>query len=133
MLEIINYMIFEKSNGTVSKDDDTGKIYRGMPIGKENGKVVYSSARDIGNIAAGYVAGYNNLSWISTRVGFDGYQSWNDKKISFEGKSFVNAQFLGWTRGVANLTHQPVRLIRNMILINIISTGFAPTRFMFVY
>lgn len=44
---------FKVTNGTNTKVADID-IYRGMPIFKDiNGIVIYSSARDIGNIMAG--------------------------------------------------------------------------------
>ena len=48
--------------------------YRGMPIWKEGGKQVFSSARDIGNYVAGYYAAANGFSWSISRLAFDSYQ-----------------------------------------------------------
>lgn len=67
--------------------------YRGMPIWKEGGKQVFSSARDIGNYVAGYYAAANGFSWSMSRLVFDSYQGGK------EGVSTVNAQLLGWSRG----------------------------------
>ena len=83
----------------VSGDD----IYRGMPFGiNSEGKQVYTSARDIGNIVAGYVAGYNGLTWAGARLGFDGYQSITNGKLSIEGPSTQNAQMVGFKLGERN-------------------------------
>lgn len=83
--------------------NNTG-IYRGMPLGRsEDGQQIYTSARDIGNIAAGYIAGINGLSWTVARLGFDGYQSFSDKKISFEGISTSNAQWVGYNMAIKQL------------------------------
>ena len=83
----------------VSGDD----IYRGMPFGiNSEGKQVYTSARDIGNIVAGYVAGYNGLTWTGARLGFDGYQSITNGKLSIEGPSTQNAQMVGFKLGERN-------------------------------
>ena len=65
-----------------------------MPIGKTQGGMrIYSSARDIGNIAAGYVAAVNGLTWELARVGFDIYQG------GVEGISTQNAEYYGWKYG----------------------------------
>lgn len=81
------------------------EIYRGMPISEtQDGQPVYASARDVGNIAAGYVARHNGLSWILTRIGCDLYQSYvtsrNNHKftIDLEGPSTTLAQFYGWIK-----------------------------------
>ena len=92
---------FKVTNGTPSKI--TGiDIYRGMPMGKsESGKIIYTSARDIGNMVAGYVATAHGLSWIDIRLGFDLYQIYSTLretgKITFEteGTSSQNAQIYG--------------------------------------
>ena len=58
-----------KTNGT----GDTGNtIYhnRGMKM-TADGKTYIASARDIGNFAAGYIAGKNGMSWRLARLGFD--------------------------------------------------------------
>ena len=69
---------------------------------------IVTSARDIGNIAAGYVAGINGMPWGATRIAFDVYQG------GMEGKSTRNAEYYGWRLGnynttssqkISNLTH----------------------------
>ena len=93
---------FKATNGTDSSIPDIDS-YRGMPVGEENGKLIYSSARDIGNIMAGYVAGSKGLPWGFVRIGFDSYQIWSYIKHGHfphrEGSSSTNAQKLGWLRG----------------------------------
>ncbi len=74
-------------------------IYRGMPIGSKNGIPVYASARDVGNIAAGIVAGAHGMSWLTARLGFDLYQSWSVRYLSVEGFSTQYAQLYGWRIG----------------------------------
>ena len=70
-------------------------MYRGMPIGiNAKGQTIYTSARDIGNITAGYVAGRNNLPYHTARLGFDAYQG------SIEGISTRAAEYDGWVLGV---------------------------------
>lgn len=83
---------FKVTNGTPGKKDLD--IYRGMPIGQtKEGMTIYTSARDIGNIAAGYVAAVNGLTWGVARLGFDLYQK------GIEGASTQNAQYYGWRYG----------------------------------
>ena len=89
---------FKKTNGT-SKEIKGIDIYRGMPIGFVNGQRLYSSARDIGNIAAGYIAAVNGLSWGLARIGFDGYQSISNERFETEGISTRNAEYYGWVMG----------------------------------
>ena len=65
-----------------------------MPIGiSDDGTTIISSARDIGNIVAGYIVGYNEIPWAFARLAFDLYQG------SSEGISTQNAEFLGWKNG----------------------------------
>ena len=68
-------------------------VYRGMIIGGT--KVpLYSSARDIGNMAAGIVAAKNGIPWIAARAAFDAYQSRSGLQV--EGLSTRNAEHYGW-------------------------------------
>lgn len=71
---------FKATNGTnqrmYKKEVD---FYRGMSIGSKEGKRVYTSARDIGNMTAGYVAGANGMPWGASRVAFDALQSYQDR------------------------------------------------------
>lgn len=95
------YYDFKKSNGTKTTSDDGGDMYRGMPVPINNGSDLptYSSARDIGNMVAGYVAGYNGLPWFLTRAAFDGLQSAQEHKPATEGASSQNAQRFGYNWG----------------------------------
>ena len=85
---------FKITNGGNKKIDGI-PIYRGMIIG---GKAIplYTSARDIGNIAAGIVAAKNGISWSAARIAFDAYQSRNGLKV--EGISTRNAEYYGWSQ-----------------------------------
>ena len=94
---------FKKTNGTEKAIDDID-IYRGMPVGiDESGTTIYTSARDVGNIMAGYVAGNASIPWPFVRLACDMYQMYSDIKSgvtpSIEGKSTRNAQRLGWQKG----------------------------------
>ena len=102
---------FKVSNGIEGRTDFNP--YRGMLLG---GAIV--SARDVGNIAAGYVAGLNGVPYIGMRLMFNAYQSftdtvkYNEKQIernpinvnpvyilSIESKSSRLPQRAGWYAG----------------------------------
>ena len=77
-------------------------------IGKTaSGKTIYTSARDIGNMAAGIVAARNGIPWNSARLAF--YQSRHGFRI--EGLSTRNAEYYGWsqmyshTSGITEAAH----------------------------
>ena len=74
--------------------------HRGMQLGiDENGNKIFGSARDVGNYAAGYVAGKSGLYWIEARLGFDAYQSFKSRRFCSEGAATQAAQRLGFTAG----------------------------------
>ena len=102
---------FKVSNGIEGRTDF--KPYRGMLLG---GAIV--SARDVGNIAAGYVAGVNGIPYLGMRIMFDAYQSFTNTlknnadqiernpvnfnptyKISIESESSRLPQRAGWYAG----------------------------------
>ncbi|MEZ4755485.1 MAG: RHS repeat-associated core domain-containing protein [Flavobacteriales bacterium] len=81
-------------------------IARGMPFdaGKSfaaDGTRVqtFASARDIGNYAAGYVAGFNGIDWPSARGAFDSLESLQKFRIAFEAKPTVQSELRGFTHG----------------------------------
>jgi RHS repeat-associated protein len=77
---------------------------RGMAI-SINGNDYIASARDIGNYAAGYIAGHNGLSWTEARLGFDALETRQHHFLpSIEGKPSRYAQFKGYTSGLKNLS-----------------------------
>ena len=112
---LLSYMIkarpegpydFKRTDGTNSvKYTTVDEFYRGMPIGEINGLPIWASARDIGNIAAGLVAGINGFSWDASRLAFDCLESikdYNDTGIigfSKESSSTQYAQRLGFMIG----------------------------------
>ncbi len=102
-----NIWDFKVTNGTSKSPIPGIDIYRGMPI-TFGGDTFYASARDVGNIAAGYVGGINGLSWESLRFGCDSYQTLQSslKKGTFsrdyEKASTTSAQRVGWERGNLN-------------------------------
>ncbi len=80
---------FKETNGTETQKGFNH--YRGMPIStSENGTVTYASARDVGNMAAGYIAAQNGISWGAARWAFDLYQG------RPEGRSTVSAELYGY-------------------------------------
>lgn len=87
---------FKVTNGTNHPIRDID-IYRGMPVGVNGkGQTIDTSSGDIGNIAAGYVAGVNGMTWEAARVAFDSYQ------VGMEGSSTRNAERYGWQLGYNN-------------------------------
>ncbi|MCR5316654.1 MAG: hypothetical protein K6E22_00360 [Treponema sp.] len=75
--------------------------HRGMQLEVDkNGNKIFGSARDVGNYAAGYVAGQNALVWVEARLGFDAYQSRKSRKICSEGPATQAAQWLGYISGL---------------------------------
>lgn len=93
---------FKKTNFEWKAADSNYDHYRGMPI-HIGGKQYIASGRDIGNYVAGFVAGYNGLSYLKARLGFDIYQSIKNLQQqqlpSIEGEGTRQAQFLGWLYG----------------------------------
>jgi hypothetical protein len=107
---------FKTTNGT---DQPIAGIdeYRGMPIGgnKRTGVVTYSSARDIGNIAAGYIAGANGMSWGAAKVAFDAYQSKVSGIPTIEGISTRNAEWYGWRTSSNIVNNTPTQKANNLL------------------
>jgi hypothetical protein len=105
---------FKRTNGTQEvMYNSTETINRGMPIGESvSGLTVFASARDIGNMAAGLVAGNNGLPWSLIRLGCDAYQSYQtsmkEKSVVFEreGRTTQEAQRLGWLRSIQGTNSQ---------------------------
>ncbi len=89
---------FKRTNGT-SDATEALDVYRGMPFKMGKGSDYYiGSARDIGNIGAGYVAAANGLPYLISRIGFDMYQFKSNFQI--EGISTINAEQFGYHWGV---------------------------------
>ena len=63
---------------------------------------INASARDIGNMAAGYVAAKNGISWKAARKVFDWYQGGR------EGITTVNAELYGYAVLGYNTTAQKI-------------------------
>ena len=83
-----------------------------MPIGStKNGQTIYTSAKDIGNIAAGYVAGIHAIPWSLVRKEFDKLQSIQDNRPSIELPSSQNAQYFGYQLGIRDLLIAPFSIL----------------------
>ena len=115
---------FKITNGTNNIIDNID-FYRGMPSGKSsNGQALISSARDIGNIAAGIVAAKHGISWIAARCAFDAYQSKSVGHIEREGMSTRNAQYYGWSMMHSHSsTYSEIKNLR-ISLVNFINKFF---------
>ena len=86
-----DFKVTNGENKIISKDDIYK--YRGMSIGKTVfGQTIYTSARDVGNIAAGIVAAKNGIPWPAARIAFDAYQGGR------ESISTQNAEYYGWSQ-----------------------------------
>lgn len=75
-----------------------------MPIGKTSGgKTIFASGRDVGNIAAGKVAGMRGISLNATLAVTDLYEIYTclreHKPIKLEGPSTKSAQIYGHPLG----------------------------------
>jgi len=82
-------------------------MYRAMPIDgitglkrSENELPTIATARDIGNVAAGFVAGDNGLNWQQARLGFDLLQSYQRRTIEVEIPTTQFAERLGHNLGL---------------------------------
>ena len=101
-----------KDRGIGEGDNEQIYRHRGMPLGvDENGNKIFGTARDVGNYAAGYIAGKNALSWREARFGFDALQSAMDSirnrsiTISTEGPESQAAQYKGFIDEKANFNN----------------------------
>ena len=88
-----------KNNGYVYGMDITKHHYRAMPINAFDGNSTkIATARDIGNYAAGFIAGSNGLTWDKTRAMFNRVQG---NLITSQQEPMVSteAQFMGFIHG----------------------------------
>lgn len=106
---------FKKTNGTKNTIyTEKYEFYRGMPINLRHPEgPVYASARDIGNMLAGLVAGYNQIPWIASKAAFNALetrQNIKDKPDEYfilefwhteEGLTTRYAEKLGYNLGSA--------------------------------
>ncbi len=106
---------FKRTNGSEKVIYDDKKdhrqminFYRGMPLnlkGPDETLPVYASARDVGNIAAGFMAGSRDIPWLAARFAFDKLQTNQDKEAGkdiiwfFECATTKYAERLGYRIG----------------------------------
>jgi RHS repeat-associated protein len=104
---------FKRAGSTIGGENDNPTYYyRGMPIRTENGKKIYSSARDIGNYTAGYIAGHLQIRWDWARKQFDKLESQQKGYPTVEGYSTQNAQYKGWSDGLKSSYDNPRKTLR---------------------
>lgn len=89
------YYDFKRRGESENKQKATDVQYysRGMSI-VIDGKKRIASARDIGNYAAGYIAGKNGISWLLARIAFDIYQGGKEPNVT------KSAEILGHSAGI---------------------------------
>ncbi len=97
-----------KTDGVEERSAGTSKkqyMYRGMsvegtPFGVQDGSITtIASARDIGNVAAGYLAGLTGFGWGTCRMALDALESFQKGKFSTEIGASQDAQKIGYTLG----------------------------------
>ena len=95
----------------IPKEERAAYTYRGVLFSVDTGDkadnvAVVASARDVGNFAAGYIAGNNGLTWGTGRLGFDALQSWQQGGLATEGQTTQQAQKVGHTLGHKNYNNR---------------------------
>jgi len=100
----------------VARSDQAAYTYRGGTVdgvaglSGGGGLPTIASARDIGNIGAGFVAGSNGMSWSDARLGFDGLQSKQQGQWATEGQTTQLAERVGYVIGVNTFhTDHPIK------------------------
>ena len=84
-----------KDEGLSDRDPGSSRLQhrtRGSVL--KGGKI--ASARDVGNMAAGFVARSRGLSWGVARLGFDGYERLSKFTFKPESVTTQKAQRVGW-------------------------------------
>lgn len=85
---------FKVTNGSKSAPSSPFAHYRGMPLRQTmNGKPIYASARDVGNIVAGYYAAAYGITWDEARISFDHYNGCPEPHVT------QGAQLFGYRLG----------------------------------
>lgn len=82
-------------------------------FGDQDGTVTtFASARDFGNVAAGFVAGNRGLSWGEARLGFDALESVQRLDIASEGQPTQRAERTGYNTGLKFYGQRQIDLLR---------------------
>ena len=105
---------FKTTNGNRRVvSDDVLYVYRGMPVLKStDGVLFYGSARDVGNIVAGYYAAAYGITWDEAREAFDALDPHGpESKVSVYGQQF------GYKMGLS-IPEQKRRMRRNSFFIS---------------
>lgn len=123
---------FKRTNGTPTKDDDfstTEGLYRGMPvpIGSLPMLTVYCSARDIGNMMAGYVTGYNGLPWCVVRFFSTNFSHIKKARVRLRAShhKMPSALVMTWDKKNqgrierAGIRYVPLQFFHKTIIVNI--------------
>lgn len=109
----------------MTENDDNSYLYRGMIIGFDGNIPVICSARDVGNVSAGYMAGRHAIPWNLARVFFDRLETKQKGTPSMEGPTSQSAQYLGWIWGMEEISGNPSAIfLRSVKFINGLVTHF---------
>lgn len=99
-----DFKVTNGSSSVVSREDIYK--YRGMSIGRTIlGQMIYTSARDVGNIAAGAVAAKNGIPWQAARVAFDAYQGDRERIATQRAEYYGWSQVYSHSNGVTESVH----------------------------
>jgi hypothetical protein len=93
-----------KATDGSASNNTAQRHYRGLFF---DGKI--SSARDIGNYGAGFVAGIKGLSWLEARAGFDALETYQRRKMATEGQPTKRAEAAGYSAGNAIYRKKMIR------------------------
>ena len=97
----VNWMKDNVAKGDWEAYSYRGGTVDGVPgLGGGGGLPTIASARDIGNIGAGFMAGSNGMSWSDARLGFDALQSKQQGQLATEGQTSQLAERVGFNLGV---------------------------------
>ena len=131
---------FKRTNGRDIPVSDRANqsetyLHRGMEITLD-GETFIASARDIGNFAAGYMAGINDIPWGVSRIPFDMLETWQHEKDNItnrnwqqinwhqEGKTTQYSQAMGYIAGQGTLQARFTSGIKQSVLISLILSLF---------
>jgi len=111
---LYDYVFDEEHGGQNGGDYDFktkghNSIYDGMPIDFGFGCYI-TTARDIGNFTAGYMAGSNGIPYNYARAAFDAYQFMHD--FHFEPSVSRLAQNMGYWWGFSNFSIKILNSLR---------------------
>jgi len=76
-----------------------GMLFDGIENRPNRAVKTFASARDVGNFAAGFMAGSTGASWVDCRTGFDALETYQNGSASYEGSSTQKAEYVGWYYG----------------------------------